>query len=263
MNQSIAEFLGVQAEKQRLTADNLMEKLRLLDPTCVVAGGCVRDWFTNKPGKDIDIFMYDGGYPSGTNKSRIEKVVGIKLDNLSKEYTNSVTDNHISAVFEGYYENQLINIILWKKKTFNVTSSFPAYNVKMHYLPEYQGNKLRWLDSFIGFSYIYCKEIYVDKSINHKYWEKLRSKFPDCKIIKVEGERGNARMGDVRKALNYISDLGCPTEAEIHTVNMLMPTGNLNLPWVVGIDITDEAPLENPNVSEVKGSDTTHKEIPW
>ncbi len=231
--------MSLNPQDQRKIADELISLLQVIDPSCIVAGGCVRDWFCDKSAKDIDIFMYDGEYSMSVNKSRIEKILQVKMSNLSKEYTQSVSDNLISAVFEFCYKDQLINIIMWKKKTFNVTQTFPAYNVKMHYLPKYGDDKSRWIESLIAISYLYCKEIYVTEEINKKYWQKLRDKFPDCKIVMLNDRTYKYKV-QVSKALRYVTDMGCPTEAEIMTAGMVDPNYDLTRPWLEGIDITKE-----------------------
>jgi hypothetical protein len=44
--------------KQKAIADDVLEKLFLIDPYCIVAGGAPRDWWHGKPANDIDAFVH-------------------------------------------------------------------------------------------------------------------------------------------------------------------------------------------------------------
>lgn len=44
-------------DKQMRVADNIYEKLRVVDPYCVLAGGAPRDWYLGYEAKDLDFYF--------------------------------------------------------------------------------------------------------------------------------------------------------------------------------------------------------------
>jgi len=44
--------------KQKAIADDVLEKLFMIDPYCIVAGGAPRDWWHGKPANDVDAFVH-------------------------------------------------------------------------------------------------------------------------------------------------------------------------------------------------------------
>ena len=61
-------------EDQKYVAKRLLQILTPIDPNAVVAGGCPRDWWQNKMGNDIDIYMVLPDECEEVNKKRLESV---------------------------------------------------------------------------------------------------------------------------------------------------------------------------------------------
>ena len=63
-------------EQQKQIAAELLERLSLVDPHCILAGGAPRDWYLNAPANDLDIYFVSSAVTTGSVRKQIEKVIG-------------------------------------------------------------------------------------------------------------------------------------------------------------------------------------------
>ena len=68
-------------QEQKDIGKELLEKLYLLDPCVVIAGGAARDWYLGNKANDLDIYLsYHPNLTLGSNKRSIAKALSIPED---------------------------------------------------------------------------------------------------------------------------------------------------------------------------------------
>lgn len=98
-------------------AEELLSKLQMIDPFAMVAGGAPRDWELKKYANDLDIYLRMPNHNTLTLVENVLRVFGVyKLRLLTKnENANYEKLPDLKWVFEGYYCNQRINIMVITK----------------------------------------------------------------------------------------------------------------------------------------------------
>ncbi len=61
-------------EKQLDIADKIYDKLKIVDPYCILAGGAPRDWYFNNPARDLDFYFTSIGSTFGAVKKQLSKL---------------------------------------------------------------------------------------------------------------------------------------------------------------------------------------------
>lgn len=103
--------------QQRLCAE-ILKKLEVIDPMPIAAGGAPRNWFYEKPARDIDIYFksfYDR--PKDIQKQLI--AIGINASLLGGKDYESYIDNKelkLKAVFQFNYFGQEFQLMCTKKR---------------------------------------------------------------------------------------------------------------------------------------------------
>lgn len=123
-------------EEQKAIADDVLEKLKFIDPTAIVAGGAPRDWYCGRFASDIDVFFY---FRPDIPVGQIERL----LKEAGIDVYRSSDGKHIDPLYKKnpdlrciYYakvdgvEVQLMSMF---KPTFNVVDHFPLNICKVWY----------------------------------------------------------------------------------------------------------------------------------
>ena len=71
-------------QEQQAIAMRLYDKLKLIDPNCVLAGGAPRDWYLGAECNDLDFYFCSTGSTLGVVKKQLKTVLGVEVDPLAK-----------------------------------------------------------------------------------------------------------------------------------------------------------------------------------
>lgn len=165
---------------ERKLGCEILEKLYLLDPSSIIAGGAPRDWFFDKTCSDIDVYFY---YRPDLSLSIVSNVLsgifGTDMLDVGNNHGNQehryLRDKNISNVWEFGYHGKNIQLIRRAIPTFGVVGGF-ALNLSMAW---FKGNRLYLEEPFLtGVKYksiVKMNELYCD---GDKYVKKIRDKFP-------------------------------------------------------------------------------------
>ena len=175
-------------EKQKNVADNLLAKLELADPFCIVAGGAPRDWYLGKQASDIDVFIHlKEGLTRGVAIEWLDKLGFNDYEFLGREILDDSmykSNPYLKYVIEGHLEDVRYQVMIMKEPTFkSVIPEFPISMSKIWYKngrinPEFIFKK-GMENKFI----LKTSELYKD---GDKYIDKIRKKFPDYRYFSSE-----------------------------------------------------------------------------
>lgn len=102
---------------QKQLATELLSKFRVIDPFAMIAGGAPRDWDFGQLANDLDVYLR---MPNHSTLSLVELVCenfGITslkqlVSNMSEAYAKLP---NLKWVFEGYYEQQKVNVMVMEQ----------------------------------------------------------------------------------------------------------------------------------------------------
>lgn len=78
--------MNYKVNRQKLVADDILSRLELLDPRCIVAGGAPRDWHLGKTAKDIDVFLYTPQLNSAYIREHTLKRLGFSINSFYENW---------------------------------------------------------------------------------------------------------------------------------------------------------------------------------
>lgn len=215
-------FKSVQVRKQMYIAGQILDKLRLIDSTAVIAGGAPRDWYMNKPATDIDIFYHFHGdiYHAKDLAANLNilktvfpemklKILGVSADyrNLKdvEDHANYMLNPNIRHVFEFNYRGQVFQLIDKVDKTLPIETF--AYNVCQ-----------AWSDG-VEICYTPMFKVGMDKRIlietghlysnSCKYKKKMQEKFKGWtyiapRTIQIEGHGVFSNTTSINATLSFL-----------------------------------------------------------
>lgn len=124
-------------ESQMNLADEVIHKLRAVDPSCIVAGGAPRDWHFGNIANDIDIYIWQPHKTRGAKENQLN-AAGFNVSTVSFDINHEMykKNSMIDYVFnaEGYDEK--VQIISLNESTYKVVNSFPFSICQAWYIPE-------------------------------------------------------------------------------------------------------------------------------
>jgi len=90
--------MNMTVEDQKRIAKDIMDKVKIIDPYAILAGGAPRDWYFGNLCNDLDIYYYSTGQTISVAKGQLECLFpDHSITNLSERYENSVVqDEHMS-----------------------------------------------------------------------------------------------------------------------------------------------------------------------
>lgn len=134
---------------QKQVADKVLDRLEIIDPSCIVAGGAPRDWVMGKPASDIDIFIRVPEPHMTATLKQIRKALG--STDISEAAYNKMTERvspdtntdkvaqlyrtnpDILFVFNAEVDGVNCQIICMKVPTYQVVDKFPFGICKVWY----------------------------------------------------------------------------------------------------------------------------------
>lgn len=167
--------------KQKEIALEVLHKLEAVDPACILAGGAPRDWFFNKPAKDLDFYVYIHAYQLCYHKLAFERC-GLSLKKL--EWKGELPPEYkvmqkLRGVWEGEYKGQKIQVMTMIEPTFKtVVPEFGCSNCMVWWKGKEVKTTLDFLFS-VATKTIYKKE---DYSAKETHVQKQIEYFPDYRV---------------------------------------------------------------------------------
>ena len=178
-------LLNIQEQKD--IGKELLEKLDLLDPCVVIAGGAARDWYLGNKANDLDIYLsYHPNLTLGSNKRSIAKALsipedsietlGVQFDENVDKSTEYVINPNVRCVYEFIYKGIMVQIINMHTEFVRVEDF--CFSICQAWTTDCVD--IRGTEAF----YYSIKHKIVDKTgkfYSHKgrYIEKMMTKFPE------------------------------------------------------------------------------------
>ena len=184
----------ISIEDQKKIADEILDKLYVLDPYAIVAGGAPRDWYFNKEANDIDVFFYLSKNYTCEVIDKLLSRLGLDMERLGpEEFPKGYQLNpNIYQVFNVKGYSTPVQLILLNSPTWEAAvPQFPLSICKAWYKNGKSGYDRDFLIS-VSHGVIYTtNELYAN---GNAYLEKIYKRFPNF-------ERFNNKMS----ALEYIA----------------------------------------------------------
>ena len=113
-------------EYQKAVALGLLDKLRVIDPDVFLAGGSVRDWYFDKPAKDLDIYINaTDSIDHRQLKLVVEQLLNSTVEELGSEGTSEYASNpNLLRVVQTTYRGMRVQIMAVKNRR-SIVKSFP------------------------------------------------------------------------------------------------------------------------------------------
>ncbi len=182
---------------QQKVADDVLSRLSVHDPFCIVAGGAPRDWYMGKEATDLDVFFYSTVSQAGIMHRVLEKIFPeavfeqVGVDSDGKEFDENYRHNpNLRRVFQAVIGGETVQFMQMMYTTYlTVVPLFPFSICKAWYVP----GEIRTDPSFdftVKTKIILAQgDLYSDKG---RYVAKIREKFPDYLFLDKEHSKSHA-----------------------------------------------------------------------
>ena len=173
-------------ERQKEIAQAVMQRLEIVDPFCILAGGAPRDWFFGKVATDLDFFVYLG---SNHSKRIVEKQIGAlfnvgEVKSGEKMPLNYRLNPHLMHVFQIDGFDIPVQIMVMKEPTFySVVDYFPLSICKAWWKHGVLRTHWDFLDG-VRANCIFKTSVEYGK--DNQYIAKVLAKFPEMSYYESE-----------------------------------------------------------------------------
>lgn len=169
-------------KEQKEISKEVLHKLEIIDPYCILAGGAPRNWFLGKEANDLDFYIYLPNYPTMSSTELRFKRAGLELmhiDYKSEAWKDYGIMEHLFRIYEGEYKGCKIQVMVMTENTF--TSVVNDFGVSMCKFWWKGGEVKLTKDSFVS---MYNKTLYIkdDYSAKELHVAKMVEYFPDYKV---------------------------------------------------------------------------------
>lgn len=173
-------------EKQKSVANIVLDRLEIIDPTAILAGGAPRDWWLGRSGNDLDFYVYTRGSAEDYKKQLIG--VGLYGEEIQPQGHNARADREgkyasmpgLESVHETMYNGHKIQIMRMREPTFRgVVDNFGCSLSKVWY----KGGEIRPTNDAIRTKRLGVGYFPQDYSIHHRYVDKMVTRFPEYNWI--------------------------------------------------------------------------------
>lgn len=165
-------------EQQKSVALEILHKLEITDPNCILAGGAPREWWFGKEANDLDFYVYWGEHTTcGEDKRRLD-LLGLKgyrlMDrNPLAELYGSIKE--LRRVWEIDYKGEKIQIMVMSCPTFNcVINRFGCSVSKIWWK-----GRLQPTTEFLVSHHMKVNIIKDDYNAKESYVKKMAKRYPD------------------------------------------------------------------------------------
>lgn len=104
-------------EKQMKLADKILDRLTLISPHCILAGGAPRDWYFGNEANDLDFYFTSAGTTTGRVYEQLRRLFGDKFTdqrdiNQSDLYTHM---RFLRCIFDMEFNSTKVQLMLLDK----------------------------------------------------------------------------------------------------------------------------------------------------
>lgn len=167
--------------RQKLVADDVLRKLELTDPYCIVAGGAPRDWLNGVPAKDLDVYFH---VPVNVTVSAAKDILnahGFNITQSSDEKPDRFKlyehMKHLRGVYDCEVSGMKVQFILMGKPCFSSVVEYFSCSLCEAW---YKNRAIRYTDEFILARI--TKSIVINEKMGYTrdnyHIQKIMKKFP-------------------------------------------------------------------------------------
>lgn len=163
---------------QKKIANEVISKLRAIDPYCILAGGAPRDWHFGNAANDLDFYIWQQ-HNSQSAKIDQLKYAGFVVSKIGHDNTQEMYEKNkaIESVFDAKGFDMSVQIISLNTKTRYIVDTFPFSICQAWYTPERGIQLERNFKITEKTGYIFkTNHLYSDAD---KYVQKITTKFKD------------------------------------------------------------------------------------
>lgn len=163
----------------------ILQQLQEQFPEAVLAGGALRDWYFNRPVKDLDIFIQDRG--AGT-KGLIEEAYGVTFKTTIPEHIATYKSlRDLVRSFEGVVSGYRVNVVSLKEGFTGLEQVVDRIDIGICQIG-YDGTTPYatvdfWNDALDQVLRVVHYRDESDLSRSHKRQLRLAEKYPDFRIV--------------------------------------------------------------------------------
>ena len=178
-------------DDQQDIAEELLHKLEIIDPLCILAGGAPRDWFLGNTCNDLDFYVHIKNEQMNMTALRFKRL-GLTLraltwDTDGRQYKCM---EHLHRIYEGTYKGMTFQVmIMTLPTTESVVAHFGTSVCKAWWKGKDSGVQptVEFLLSHYC-KYIFKKEDYTAKVL---HVDKMIKKFPDYNVLDYSSLEGH------------------------------------------------------------------------
>ncbi|AUR87424.1 hypothetical protein NVP1101O_013 [Vibrio phage 1.101.O._10N.261.45.C6] len=164
---------------QQNIAREVLHKLEITDPNCILAGGAPRDWWFDSKANDLDFYVYWGSHTTCAEDKRRLDLLGFEgyrlmSQNPLSELYGSIPE--LRRVWEIDYEGEYIQIMVMSAPTFNCV--IPRFGCSVSKI-WWKGYQLHPTTEFLASHHLKVNIIKGDYNAKESYVKKMASRFPD------------------------------------------------------------------------------------
>lgn len=180
-------------KKQKGVANKIISQFKKMNYKILLAGGAPRNWYFNKPAKDLDFWIDSSNRCSdfethltiidALNVNKLDNPFEVKMYERTGEYTST---DFVKASYSCLIDDIEVQFIMVKGNPYNVVEKFGTSicmfyfvgdNIEMEKITEFSlAHKIIYYqDGFDG----------IEKGKLYKHIEKIKSYFPDYKIKNI------------------------------------------------------------------------------
>lgn len=168
--------------EQQEIAREVLHKLEIIDPNCILAGGAPRNWYLEKKANDLDFYIHTILETEAQTQLRFRRLgIGAKLMSFDESRAKGYKKmQQLFRVYEFTYKEVAIQVMLMKTPTFNsVVDNFGVSVFRFWW----KGDDIKIDHSALislASKTLYIKEGYSEED---RYITKMKSYFPNFKVM--------------------------------------------------------------------------------
>lgn len=208
-------MIDLKIAHQKQVADKVLGKLELLDPRCIVAGGAARDWYLNKPAKDIDVFLYAPHLHLASIRVNALRKLGFDITSAYENWNIDEIYKHnkyVKCLYNTVVDGENVQIIFMIESTYtSVVDMFPISISKVWY----KNQQIKLTDDFKNSvkHKIIWRTLYSYLE-DDKYINKIKDKFSDYEYVTTAEAVQIISEGDKNKLINELKQQLYKLESE-------------------------------------------------
>jgi hypothetical protein len=190
-------------QEQKELATSILNKLEMVSPYAILAGGAPRDWYFNKIAKDFDFYFYSPADTISSVSNQLEKAIGVKV--VARGIRDEMVYKHMNCIrriLEVEIEGVMCQFMQLNapKREFEVLDKMSCSICKVWY----KGDRIRLHRDFklsVASGHVFLSEGY---NWNDPHPNKIKNYLKDFKLV-AGSSREQATQILISKAL---SDVG-------------------------------------------------------